>query len=883
QPAEPAPVEDVEDVDDVDTSPEADEERPDEWSTDEREDVGDRPISDASEEAIWRERIEEAQASGATISIERSKTSVWTVLIVIVLLLVAGGVGAGAYAMKSLGDAHEEILAEALSQQSADTYRGYLGAVDTLEKLPDATSFAGPEVDAYLAEFGLTSNRVETSREAAATQLALLNAMIEFRYEQMDSRKSDEYIDRAEAVAGDGPEVATARAYRLMAGGDRQKARAALSEARLDYSRSRDLAAASIELELASGRARAADHAAGLLRDTSKERVYFDYLLGRIDLAKQDPAAEDVFRGILERSSPDHLSARISQSYAIRLGKPEGTKLQEARALVEPILDGLGDRASPVQKAKAHVAIGHTYMAEGALEEAGPHFEKAVELSPTRAALHIDLVEYYVVTEQPEEALEQIDTAIGEVGQTDSLSHLKARALYQLRRCEDVIDAVAEISEPSHASEFLAGRCHLETGAPGRASEAFEAAAQLDEDTPLLAKALQLVAKARLGEELDEARLPVMDSLVEKSESAPELLRAQGLFLLEFGEAETGLREQRELFERAIESLEQAAEKREGWRLVEYDLCRAHMRLGHEEKAAAHCLKGRELDPLYRPGMTTAIEFAILRGEYDAASNMAAELAKHFPDAPDVRLARVRTMVARGEVSLAEAQNERWSTGSDAQKAQAGLARGLVAFERGDYPAAARQFEAAHQVAPHRVEPAVYYAWASAMQGDEAGEDILRHRLSDPIWGARAWQALGELRLRQGRFNSARQNFAKALEQYRDTIAPGWRLSESYAGLARAWANLQGWDHYMTRRYVSRASSKADPDSLATRFLSGVYHLKKRRPDFDRATERFEYVLERKPYHCEALEYLLDIYERKDAEGELERLGKLSTKHCTET
>jgi predicted Zn-dependent protease len=845
-------------------------------------DVIDRSVADAPEDAVGRDRMEASQRTDVPLSVEPPGSPLWNVLLATLILLVVGTAGTGMYAMKSLGDVHEQILAEAREQRAEDTYQGYLEAADTLETMSDATSFAGPQVDDYLADFGLASERVSTSREEAAVQLALINAMVEFRYEHMGSRNADDYLTRARDIAGDSAELAAAGAYRLMAGGERQKAREALSKARLDYSRSRDLAAASIELELASGRPHAADHAAGLLRDTTEERVYFDYLLGRIELAKMDPAAEDVFRGILEHSSPDHLSARISQSYAIRLGEPDPAKLDEARALVESTLDGMGAEASPLQQAKAHVARGHIAMAEEAFDQAGPHFERAVELSPTRAGLHIDLVEYYVATEQAEKALEQVEVAEEKVGKTDSLCELQARALYQRRRCEGVIEALADISEPSHRSKFLAGRCYLEIGAPAAARRAFEAAAELDENTPIRAKALELVAHARSATQLDDGWLPIMDSLVDKSDGAPELLRARALLRLEFAEAETERREQRAFFEDAIASLEKAADARAGWRVVPYDLCRAHMRLGDAAKASAYCNRGRELDPLYRPGMTTAIELALLRGEHDAAVGLAEALAAEFPDAPDVRLARVRSLVAHGEIEAAAAQNERWGTGPDARKAAAGLARGLVAFERGDFPAATAQFEVAHKATPHLAEPAVRYAWAAAMQGDDVGEDILEHRLSDPLWGARAWHALGDLRLRQERFNTARQNYAEALERYRNTIAPTWRLSETYAGLARAWANLQGWNHYMTRRYVSRASSRADGDSVPARYLSGVYHFEKPRSDLDRAAQRFEYVVERKPYHCGAVEYLLGIYDRKGADDDRERIDELSAKYCQE-
>jgi tetratricopeptide (TPR) repeat protein len=665
-----------------------------------------------------------------------------------------------------------------------------------------------------------------------------------------------------------------------MAGGEWQKARETLSKARLDFARSREVAAASIELELAADRPRAADHAAGLIRDTEDESVYYDFLLGRIDLAQGNPTAEDVFRGILERSSPDHLSARIEQSYAIRLGENGADRLTEARELVRPILDGDSERAAPLQRARAHIALGHTFLADGDQEQATKHFEEAAKISPNRGQVRRELVDFYLEIRANEKALARVKAAIDDLGASDPLVERKARALDRMGDCRGVLDALDGIESASYASAFLAGECHLELDDPQSAREAFAEAGELDEGPPLEARAYELVAEARATDELDDGRLPVMKSLVEESGGSAALHRAHGLLLLEFGEAETGLREQREYFEAAAEALASAVEKESSSHVLRYEICRAHMRLGQGERAVEHCDRGVELEPEYLPGVDTAVQLAIVRGDAERAVALADGLVGALPESAQASFIKARALVAARQLEAAEEEIGRLDGESEDDSFRVRSVRGHLAFERRDFAEAARHFEQARQATPRSVETDVFWAWASAFAGDDAGEELLKDRLSDPLWGAHAWQALGELRMKQGRFNSARANFGEALESYRETIAPDWRISQAYAGLARAWANLKDWDHYLARRYVSRASSRGDAESVPARMITAVYNLEKRRSDPEAAAENLRAVIEAEPYHCDALSYLLGLDGAQV--DDRERLEQLRETHCSE-
>jgi tetratricopeptide (TPR) repeat protein len=814
------------------------------------------------------------------VSSRRSGVSPWAILGVVLSVLLAVAVWMGIWVRMSLGDNLEARLTEAREQRAVDTYPGYLASAETLEAVPATTSFAGAGVDEVLEDLGLTSERIDDARKTARLELALINAMVEYRYEELGSRDSNAKITDANLVAGDNEYVAAARAYRQMAGGEWQKARDTLSKARLDFARSREVAAASIELELAADRPRAADHAAGLIRDTEDESVYYDFLLGRIDLALGNPTAEDVFRGILERSSPDHLSARIEQSYAIRLGENGAERLTEARELVRPILDGDSERAAPLQRARAHIALGHTFLADGDQEQATKHFEDAAKISPNRGQVRRDLVDFYLEIRANEKALARVKAAIDDLGASDPLVERKARALDRMGDCRGVLDALDGIESASYASAFLAGECHLELDDPQSAREAFAEAGELHEGPPLEARAYELVAQARATDELDDGRLPVMKSLVEESGGSAALHRAHGLLLLEFGEAETGLREQREYFEAAAEALASAAEKESSSHVLHYEICRAHMRLGQGERAVEHCDRGVELEPEYLPGVDTAVQLAIVRGDAERAVELADGLVGAHPESAQASFIKARALVAARQLDTAEEELGRLDGESEDDSFRARSVRGHLAFERRDFEEAARHFEQARKATPRSVETDVFWAWASAFAGDDAGEELLKDRLSDPLWGAHAWQALGELRMKQERFNSARANFGEALESYRETIAPDWRISQAYAGLARAWANLKDWDHYLARRYVSRASSRGDAESVPARMITAVYNLEKRRSDPEAAAENLRAVIEAEPYHCDALSYLLGLDGAQV--DDRERLEQLRETHCSE-
>ena len=819
--------------------------------------------------SVSRTDFESAQSS--------SSLGVWIVAALLVLILAAFGGGLGV--LYSLGNNLESTLRQARSEQRPDTYQGYLDAVETLQGMSDVTSFAGRDVDEFMGRYELTTDRIESVRLEAMAELALVNAMIEFRHEHMDSRESGAHIRRARELELDGPRLMAAEAYRLMAGAKRQEAQALLDDARLEHARSRDLATASIELDLASGRPRAANHTAKLLRDSNRSWVYFDFLLGRVQLALGDRAAAETFDEILDNKSPTHLSARIEQSYAVRLAadKPDG---ERARKLVSSVLEDSDERASKLQKARAHAALGYILMAEGAFEKAREEFEKSVEMSPSRPSLHMHLVDYHLERGDPRDALEHIASAVKRSGQTDALLFRRARAQYELGRIVAAIETIETMSQPSYGSKLLEGKAHLDLDDPFRAAKAFEAARNLRDDPPVHVQSFHILARARSGRQMVDEQLSNLEALVEQSGEDPDVIRLRGLVVLEFAEAETGYRQQRDMFEQAVEMFEDALKERPEDPRIHYDLCRAHMRLGRAEEALAHCKRGQALAPEHRVGIRTFIELKIVQGRYDEATAMADALHEAYPKAPDVDYAVARVAVSSRELDMARERIAEWQEHRVSETHAARKVEGMLAFNAADYAAARGHFEVANQLKPHDAEAAVYYAWSAARTGSPAGEKVLRDRLSDPLWGARAWQALGDLRLEQQQWNHARENFAEALEKFRDTISPQWRLSESYAGLARAWAGLKGWDHYVTRQYVSRAGTRGDEASIPTQYLRGVYHLEKRRPDDEKGQEHLERVVAMDPYHCDAIERLVSLEDASNSDEEPSQIERLAQANC---
>ena len=799
---------------------------------------------------------------------------------VVVTILLATFVGVGAWAMNSLGDSLERDLREARRQQRVDTYQGYLAAEQTLENTRRRHSFAGEAFDSIILNLGLNSRRVESSREAALAELALLASMVEFRYEKLDARRSLEHIERVEALGVEDPRIPAARAYRALTAGEVSEARQILDRAGQDYPRSKKLSAALIELELESNRPKAAYEASALFRDTEQYDAYPKFLLARIALARGQSEADNRFRRILRDSSPKHLSARIEQSYAIRQGEGSSGASTRARALVQPVVGKFSDRASPLQLARAHNALGEIRLSERDEKLAEKEFKKAIEQSPTRGSIHLPLIDMYLDAGRSQQALSSLERAVERAGGSASLSIRRARVLRLQGRFEDALETLEGAAVSGEAAEYLVGMCHLDLGQPEKAQSAFDSAVEASSGSAYRARAFSIVAGARASSNPDDVLLEDMKALVDDSDDDPVVLRAGALLHMVFGEGETGYSEQRELFADAAELLSAAKEERAEWAIAAYDMCRIQMRLGEGSQAFAHCKRAKKLNDRYRPGVITSIKLSILRGHYDEATADAGALSKAFPDAPDVSFAKIRAMVAQREVSAAEKEIDRWAGKDVADTHAAKMVEGLLAFHRNDYRRALGYFEQAHKSAPHDAEAAVYYGWTAGRLGEDDGEEILKDRLSDPLWGPRAWQALGELRYEQGKLDDARENFGEALEDYSTSIAPKWRISETYASLARAWAAERDWDHYLTRRFVSRAATRGDDESIPAHMIRGEYHLKKRRDDVGKAIEHFERVLAREPFNCAAIEALIDIYSDLNRDDDRDRVDELGDKYC---
>ena len=376
-------------------------------------------------------------------------------------------------------------------------------------------------------------------------------------------------------------------------------------------------------------------------------------------------------------------------------------------------------------------------LSNGAAEDAVPLLEDLYAQNPTSTPVWLKLAEAYQQTRRYDDLLALIDDRIGREGRTVDLLSDRGVALYQAGRTDDAMaswsEAVAVAPETEQTYRTVAN-------AIAGLRLYVEAADILDAGRTAFGDDAFLLERANLyGLGLDYGR--AIDLYLRALADQPEAVggvRARLTRLLQGQNAP-------ELFAAAVDRaiaqdpFNRAFRELSGWLALErgdYD-------------AALDAI--RALDRLEREEGQTLVAFArqaVAAGSHEAAGRAFDEVLERHPDTPAATVA----LVERARLWDDEARADR------------------EAADRGPTPAADaartlyRQFLDAHPGATEA--PAVQLALADLLRDvfrDFDGSDVLLERAAlgrDPTVAARARLALGEVALRRGDLDAARERFA---------------------------------------------------------------------------------------------------------------------------
>lgn len=782
------------------------------------------------------------------------------------LLLAAGGVSY--YAASSV---EAEVRAELANVDEAlvpDTYPGFVTAEEGLQDALAVKSFLGDGFD----DFAMSSLPVESAalRREASARLALVAALLEYRFESTGKHDAAARIAAAQENAPDHPSTFAARAYAMITAEKPHEAVELLRGASQGVRESREVRVAHAWALLDLQRADAAAQVIAPLRKAEPNNFEL-YTIASVDAARGDETASKTFAEVFARSE-NHVDSRIGRSYTLH-GDAESRK--KAQNVLDTVLVKLKQESSRYQTARATSAYGSLYLASGDEDRAEDRFRDSIRKMPGRSELYMPLLQLYAAEGRVEEISETIEKARSENAYAPRMALFEARTKIYQSAPQKTVEIIEKIGFRDAQTDHLHALALIDLGADKKAVEL------LDETKSEPNQALFHLARSAEPDALEDARHQA-DRLKTTTADDATIHWAAGTIALAATDRTADDEKRESLLKVARSDFERAIELRPRWTRGHIGMCKLDARTRDMKDARKACNQARKLTPNYVPALVASARLEVLAGDYDKAQEFADAAKKIRPNDSTVGLLLARIAVERRDVATAEEEINRWIS-KPVDKFELHLLEGRVEFARKEYTRAAGYLKEAYEMRPNDGEAAVYYAHTlTRLEQHGPASDILLANLSEPTWGGYAWAVLGEARRAQRKLRDARENFSKARRIFKKTEVPSKYWSYLYAEWALAErARYRKWRHPRVLAKLKEGREKGDRLDPEINLMWSRYHLEKRRPDEDDAIGYLERVIETAPYHCEAFEALMSLYEKKDRDEAVKELEAKRTDNCS--
>jgi tetratricopeptide (TPR) repeat protein len=518
-------------------------------------------------------------------------------------------------------------------------------------------------------------------------------------------------------------------------------------------------------------------------------------------------------------------------------------------------------------------------MAAGEKKRAEKRFVDAISKMPRRSDLYLPLLDFYFDEGRTEDAEKYIEKSREEKAFSPRIALFEARLRILASQPGKAIQILDELKYEAPSKTLLLGFALLDDHQLERAVDTLEPVKGSSGATE--ATALFYVARSLSKDEAVEDSIYQLDRIKSKNGDNAVVHWASAQASVVGADATSSKKKRRARLKTARDDLQRAIELDPNFAPYQFALCEVYMRQLEEDQAESACLKGRALAPEYAPGMVSTAHLRLMQGDFEAAFGLSEDAAKLRPDDPVVGLLRARVAIEQRRLDDAEKHINKWLAKTNDQF-ELSLLSGRLEFMRENYTKAAGYLKQAFEMRPGDGEASTYYGHTLVRLGqhDEA-EEILKDNLSHPTWAGYAWAVLGEVRRKQRRWRDVSENFNKAERLYGDQPIPDRYWSHLYSQWALAnKARYRKWRHGKVRKMLRLGRKKGDPRDPELNMTWGRYWLEKRRPDYDKATEALEKVVEEAPFRCDAVEALQRLYKRAEADEKLEELNELHKTNC---
>jgi len=787
----------------------------------------------------------------------RNRTVVVVIGLAVLILGLVGALGASGASDSSNTQAHMD---SALTLQGADTYEGYVKALDELHQAATSSGFLG---------FSLPGARGPKLRKHAASEEAFVAAVLDYEFGETLTPSVDARIALAPPKE---PATIAATILESLRKGDVVQALNLSSQGRKQFPGNPYIEDVDVIAHLAADDIEGATKAVLSMRTIETPTVRQAFLPLLVDSKQGNRKAIPGLRAIID-AHPTHVRARVALAELLHDNEAEDKEAQ--KILLEALEGDVRDDASGMDAARASISLADVMARTGDRERAEDRYRDALRTLSNRWDLYVPLLEYYLGEARFDEVKDYLDKAAKAGADAPALQVIEARYLLRVSQVESAIQRLLMIPPGTPGRDWWLGIGYLDLQRPVEAAAAFKSA----QDQDSTAKAAELAMLYVAGTLKSEEAGYDIKKVVEAHPDSYRALLGQAVYAIAAMKAADS-RDVRAAKEKEAVSAVNTALKADGSdERLQFLLCEVYLLERNGSSAEKACLEGRKVNPTFAAGALLMARLRRLQGQYKEAREIIEAGAKQRPEDIRFGLERARIALESHDLDAAQSEINRW-LGKDLATFELNLLEGRLAFQRAEYSKAAAYLQNAQSMPQGDGEATVFFGVTLARleRYDEAGP-LLLDTLVHPSWSGWGWLYLGELRRRQGRYDDAFENFPKALRDFKAQTGARARFSTLYAEWAMTFAARHGWDHPRVISSLETGRDDGDSDDPELNEVFADYYLKRRSPDSAAAARYLNKVVQVAPYRCTAVKKLLALRGAVDDRRKAE-LNEILSSNC---